>query len=200
MKKILSDVGRFESFFALSENQVSNWVRDERFFKEPPSVAWCTLFSLGFEEPPTSHYRLLLHDLRNHFPKLIDKLRSFESKIKELCPRYSELLYNITKIVYEEAKRITTDMLIRSIVTEVVIMSLAGYDEWSYPNDKRFLEERKIYDNVRRFIAEISSKYHNLTTSFIDVRKEALTIIKDVKEEILRILHIHKLPGRCKLI
>ncbi len=39
LNKILSDINRFALFFALSENQVSGWVRSERFFREPPSVA-----------------------------------------------------------------------------------------------------------------------------------------------------------------
>ena len=120
--------------------------------------------------------------------------------MKELCLKYNELLYSITKIVYEDAKQITTDIPGRDIVTEVVVMSLAGYDEWSYPNDKYFLEKRKMYDSVKKFIAEISGKYSDLVARFINVRREALTIIKDVREEILRILHMYKLPGRCRLV
>ena len=120
--------------------------------------------------------------------------------MKELCPRYNELLYKITKTVYEEAKQVATDMPSRGIVTEVVVMSLAGYDEWSYPNDKSFLEEKKIYDDVKKFVANISSKYGNLVTDFSNTREEALAIIRDTKEEILKILHVHKLPGRCSLI
>ena len=201
LKNILSDIDRFEPFFALLENQVSYRVRDKETFKETPSVDWCKCFSFGFDNPPTSHYHFLLHDLGNHFPKLVDKLRRFESGMKELCPKHSGLLHRLIKIVYEEAGQIAKeDRVLRSIVTEVVVMTLAGYDEWSYPNDKHLLEERGVYDNVKEFISEIYSKHRNLIINFIDIRREALTIIKDTKEEILRILHLHKLPGGCKLI
>ena len=199
MKKILSDMDGFESFFTLSEGEVSGWVRDGKFLRESPPVDWCMVFSFGFEKPPMNHYYLLLHDLRNHFPRLVDKLRRFESKMKELCPRYSELLRNVIKAVYEEAGRITTDIPSRSVITEVVVMSLAGYNEWSYPNERAFLEEKKMHDNVKRLKVEISNKYHDLIISFNNVRKEALSITRDVKE-VSRILHIYKLPGKCKLI
>ena len=90
LKEILRNIEEFEDLFRLSEDRISTWVRGPGFQKGPPSSAWCKLFSFGFDEPPTTHYRVLLHDLKSHFPDLVSKLKNFEDEMRKLCPRYNE--------------------------------------------------------------------------------------------------------------
>jgi len=120
--------------------------------------------------------------------------------MKELCLRYDELHYNVVKTIFDEAERITLDEIVKSVVTEVTVMALANYNDWSYSNDKKFLKEKNIYNEVKKFIEEISSKHFKLVADFISTRGEGLTAVEDVKEEIKKILNTHKLPGKCKLI
>lgn len=68
-------------------------------------------------------------------------MKEFEKRMKKLCPLYNELLYRVTKLAYSGASKVTTNIsLCMDISTEVTVMTLAGYNEWDYPNDKGFLE------------------------------------------------------------
>ena len=51
LKDVLSNIGRFKSFYTLSENQVFSWIRDEMLSRGLSSVDWCIHFSFGFEDP-----------------------------------------------------------------------------------------------------------------------------------------------------
>lgn len=94
--ELLEEIRRFNEHFMLSEGEISSWVRDP-FFQKPASE-WCKKFSFGFDEPPATHYTMLLHDLENHFPELDEPL----NKMK--WPR--------GKPVHHKA-RVTTGLLLR---------------------------------------------------------------------------------------
>jgi len=200
LKEILGDVNRFEEHFTFVENQISGLVGSGTCFSTYPSSVWCVLFSFGFEDPPTDHYHLLLQDLKNHFPKLVNKLKMFEVKMRELCPRFNEILCRVVEQMFNEAKRITSDDVLRRVAVEVIVMTLAGYDEWRYPNNKRFLEEKNLYEDTKKLVSEAFKKHQDLITNFINIRNEALNTIKETKEEVVRLLNTHKLPGKCELL
>lgn len=199
LEKILSDIERFEDLFRLSEGQISTWVRNETQFSKPPSSAWCTLFSFGFDKPPTTHYRLLLHDLKNHFPELVEKLKKFEEAMKEVCPLYNRLLYEVTKLVYSKASAVYSNIPGKDILTEAVVMTLAGYGEWDYPNNARFLKERGLYASVSKIVEDVKRGHSKLVEDFINTRNRGLSLVEDTKKSVLEILHSHKLPGKCNL-
>lgn len=85
------------------------------------------------------------------------------------------------------------------ISTEVTVMTLAGYNEWDYPNDKRFLEQRNLIKYLDTIINELRSNHSEVVKEFVKVRKKGLSLVKDVKYEIVKILHMQKLPRKCKL-
>ena len=196
LRGILCDVERFEEHFAIREGRISTWVRDRSFFR-PPSSMWCRLFSFGFDEAPTTHYRVLLHDLRNHFPGLVVKLKNFEREMRKLCPLYDRKLYELTRLAYDEAGMVTTEIPGRDILTEVVVMVLAGYGEDYWPNDKNILLNKRLIKHVDEIVNRLKSA--EVTKEFINVRNNALPLVREVKEHIIRILHAQKLPGKCDL-
>jgi len=90
-------------------------------------------------------------------------------------------------------------MVARSILTKVIVMTLAGYNEWYYSNDKKFLEERGLSKHVAEILEKIYNDYNKLVEEFTNIRRRGIELVKDVKQTIIEILHSHKLPGRCKL-
>ena len=199
LEKILNEIERFEGLFMLSENQISTWVRGETQFKEPPLSTWCVLFSFGFNEPPTTPYSVLLHDLKNHFPGVVEQLIEFEKKIKELCPLYNELLYKVTRLVYSKANNVERNIPGKDILTEVIVMALAGYKEWSYPNDAKFLKKKNLYKHVDEIIEDLRRNHAKLISDFVNTRNTGLSLIGNIKKNLLEILHMQKLPGKCNL-
>jgi len=197
LRKVLEGIEYFERHFALYEDKISGWVKAGSFSREPPSSEWCKLFSFEFERPPTTHYRILLHDLENHFPELVKKLRSFEEKMRELCPLYDKILYELTKLVYIEAGNVTTNIPGRDILTEAVIMILAGYGEEYWPNDKRALESKGLLEHIDVLVNRL--KDSKMIKEFNEIRENCLFLVSDVKKDIMKILHSQKLPGKCNL-
>jgi len=195
LKKVLSEIKRFERHFSLREGEISSWIRNTS--RIPPRSDWCRTFSFGFEDPPTTHYTILLHDLRNHFPNLVKKLKDFETRMKELCPLHDRKYYEAAMLVYEATGKITKEATDRAVLTEAVLMSLAGYRQEAWPNDRDCLTEKGLLEHVDKLTNKLKSD--ETIKEYLTLRNTALSLIKEVKEEVIRILHSQRLPGRCNL-
>jgi len=197
LKRILHGVERFEEHFTLHVGRTPTWVKTSLFFKGPPYSNWCKLFSFGFEEVPTTHYSVLLHDLRNHFPELVMRLRKFEEEMRKQCPLYDVKLYELTRLAYDEAGKITTNIPGRDVLSEVLVMALAGYGDEYWPNDKNFLKNKGLLIHVDALINKL--KNISIAREFNGIRNNALSLLKEVKKDVVEILHSQKLPGKCNL-
>jgi len=76
-------------------------------------------------------------------------------------------------------------------------MVLAGYREDYWPNDKNILLNKRLIKHVDEIVNRLKSA--EVTKEFINVRNNALPLVREVKEHIIRILHAQKLPGKCDL-
>ncbi len=81
--------------------------------------------------------------------------------MREICPQYDEKPYDLTSVIFSELPHII-DVNARAILTEVVIMSLSGYGEEYYLNDKRFLDERGLAKLANEAVKNVGNRYGSL--------------------------------------
>ena len=190
----------FKRFFEISEGKIVEWIRNGSIYRKLPSIDCSHLFSFGFDEPCTTHYRILLHDLENHFPDLEKKLREFEGEIKELCLEYKELLCKITETALLKAKNVVNSDPEVYFLTEAVVMSLAGYKEHDYPTEAEFLRRKHLDKHIDKIVEDLRKNHAELVNKFVNVRKKAKSKVNNIKKDVVETLHKQKLPGKCKLI
>ena len=206
LEPILEELKNIKSYFSIYEGAISSWVISS--FRGAPTD-WVRYFSFkqcpktliarcNHEAPMYKHkecvnkvcmdYNILFQDLKKRFPDLVSELEKFERDVKEIYPQYEKKLFELTKAVLSELQHIT-DADARARSTEVVVMSLAGYDEGYYPNDKRFLDERGFTRLVSETIRKVRERYGELVEQFVKIRREGIDRIEEVEKHMEHVMY-----------
>ena len=168
---------------------------------------------------------VLYKDIKNHFPKLFDKLMKADKDIKEDARIIIEKLNKIRLSIYShlnkenpditpllsnsapkpvngETSKITFDGafdILKQIVTGEVSLFAIGEDENNWLNIINNLKEKGLYNTLKNIGDAVNNEMKEDINEMLGLREKLFSDIDDCINEIETILHQTKLKGRCKL-
>lgn len=163
--------------------------------------------------------RILYSDMDNHFPKLYSMLAKIEHRSRTDGFRLGELLFEVSKAVYERLSSSNLSVLkwtfdkgertsIRDIVSVdsnesqwyagAIFLMLTGEDTRNWPNESAQLKKYGLFESLESLAKGIGTTLGNKVSEMLELRRSCFNAIDDCMQVIEETSHRMKLEGKCE--